>query len=131
MVISNEVLKNALKDDREVTYSWLDLGALYFHKGKYNKALKAYKEFLKIESDEAIIWVYRGIISIKIGKYGKAKKAFKKMAKNRKIVEGEFIIQNAKTKKLYRMYGVCNKKNQKGGNTNNDEKNEDVQCAIM
>lgn len=57
-----------------------------------------------------------------------AKKAFKKMAKNRKIIEGEFIIQNAKTKKLYRMYGCIN---QKGGNANNDEKNDDVQCAIM
>ena len=50
-----------------------------------------------------------------------AKKAFKKMAEERGIIDSEFIIQNMKSKKLYRMYGCVNKKKQKGGAYVDDE----------
>ncbi|MFX0006406.1 MAG: tetratricopeptide repeat protein [Candidatus Hermodarchaeota archaeon] len=72
-----KLLKTSLKKNLEDYYSWADLASLYYNKGNYQKATKAYKNYLIVNPDELIIHIYLGITLNKLGKYSKALKAFR------------------------------------------------------
>ena len=54
---------------------WLDKGNALYGQGKYDEAIKAYDETIKLDPNFAMAWNNRGAALNNLGKYGEAIKA--------------------------------------------------------
>jgi tetratricopeptide (TPR) repeat protein len=69
---AKEQLKELLKYENSNYFLWLDLASIYYSKGSYSDAIKAYKQFLQKNPKEDIVRVYLGLCYLKLNKYENA-----------------------------------------------------------
>ncbi len=66
-------------DDPEDELAWFELGIAHFESGKYNKAVEAFKEALRIDPEDAMAWNNLGFAYSKLNQQDKVKEAHERL----------------------------------------------------